>query len=148
MMIIGRKYIWKNYDARAVSHIKPKRVVQPVAITCPIGIPVGKDHPSTMLRTSLRNIRVTVDQSGNIVTKDDYYPFGLQMGGLSYNAGNTNDRLKYSGKELDEEAGLSKYHFGWREYDAELGRWNRVDPLSREYPGWSPYNYVKNSPFI
>ncbi len=49
--------------------------------------------------------KVNSRSKGYIVTKDDYYPFGLQMSGLSYNSGNANDKLKYSGKELDEEHG-------------------------------------------
>jgi len=54
------------------------------------------------IKDHISNIRVTVDEDGDIVTKDDYYPFGLQMPGLSYNDGNTNDRFKFSGKELDQ----------------------------------------------
>jgi hypothetical protein len=26
------------------------------------------------------------------------------------------------------------------------GRWLQVDPLAKKYPGWSPYNYVEDSP--
>ena len=92
------------------------------------------------------NIRVTVNDIDSIVTKDDYYPFGLQMPDMSFNNGNTNDRLKYSGKELDEEGGLHKYHFGWRDYDPAIARWYVVDPKQNDYPSLSPYNYVLNNP--
>lgn len=54
------------------------------------------------LKDHTGNNRVTVNESGTILTKDDYYPFGLQMEGFSYNNGNENDRIKYSGKKLDE----------------------------------------------
>ncbi len=50
------------------------------------------------------------------------------MAGMSYNNGNALDRYKFSGKELDQENGLNKYHFGWRDYYPELGRWVVVDP--------------------
>ena len=83
-------------------------------------------------------------RAGSFVTKDDYYPFGLQMEGFSYNNSNDNDRIKYSGKELDEEAGLSKYHFGWRDYDPELCRWYAVDP-ARQFA--SPYVFNAKSHF-
>ena len=98
------------------------------------------------IKDHLGNIRVTVNDEGTIVTKDDYYPFGLRMGGMSYNAGNANDRLKYSGKELDEGMGMSKYHFGWRDYDPEIGRWHVKDPLYWLTPGKTPYNYCSNDP--
>ena len=103
------------------------------------------------LKDHLGNIRVTVDQADSIVTKDDYYPFGLQMSGMSYNNGNTNDHLKYSGKELDEDDlgngnNLDWYYFGARYYDPAIARWMNVDPLANNYPSSSPYIYVANNP--
>jgi RHS repeat-associated protein len=95
------------------------------------------------LKDHIGNIRVTVNEAGDIVTKDDYYPFGLRMAGFSYNHGAPESHLKFSGKELDEEQGLKKYHFGWRDYDPELGRWNAVDPL-RQFA--SPYVAMGNYP--
>lgn len=100
------------------------------------------------LKDHIGNIRVTVDESGAIISKDDYYPFGLQMEGLCYNSANTDDKLKYSGKPLDQNMGLNKYHFGWREYDPEIARWNRPDPLYFKSPGESAYNYVSNNPIM
>jgi uncharacterized protein RhaS with RHS repeats len=38
------------------------------------------------------------------------------------------------------------YYFGARYYDPEVGRFIGVDPLSEEYPGWSPYVYCLNNP--
>ena len=104
-----------------------------------------KDHP---VRTgqALGNIRVTLNDQGNLVTKDDYYPFGLQMPGLSYNNGNPNDNRKYSSKELDKEHGLDWYYFGARYYDPAIGRWMSMDPLANDYPSWSPYNYSIDEP--
>ena len=66
------------------------------------------------LKDHLGNIRVTLDGNGNVVTTDDYYPFGLQMPGRSYNIALTGSIYKYAGKELDEESGLDWYYFGAR----------------------------------
>jgi hypothetical protein len=33
-------------------------------------------------------------------------------------------------------------------YDPTIARWNGVDALAEKYAGWSPYNYVLNSPLI
>ncbi|MHB2148418.1 RHS repeat domain-containing protein [Calditrichota bacterium LG25] len=97
------------------------------------------------LKDHIGNIRVTVNEQGDIVTKDDYYPFGLRMPGLSYNNGNQNDRLKFQSKRLQDYGNWKTYYFGWRDYDPELGRWFVVDP-ARQFA--SPYVYGGNNPVI
>ena len=97
------------------------------------------------LKDHIGNIRVTVNEQGEIVTKDDYYPFGLRMPGLSYNNGNENDRLKFQSKRLQDYGNWKTYYFGWRDYDPELGRWFVVDP-ARQFA--SPYVYGGNNPVI
>ncbi|MBX7151979.1 hypothetical protein K1X84_10090 [bacterium] len=39
--------------------------------------------------------------------------------------------------------GLNWYEYGWRTYDAQLGRWHQVDPMDEFH---SPYCYVGNNP--
>ena len=108
------------------------------------------------LKDYIGNIRVTVNEQGEIVTKDDYYPFGLRMlersvnpdlsgPGLSYNNGNENDRLKFQSKRLQDYGNWETYYFGWRDYDPELGRWFVVDP-ARQFA--SPYVAMGNNPII
>ena len=53
-------------------------------------------------------------------------------------------RAGFTGKEQDPETSL--YYFGARYYDSWRGQWLSVDPLSKKYPGWSPYNYVRDNP--
>jgi len=50
---------------------------------------------------------------------------------------------KYNGKEL-QESGM--YDYGARFYMGDIGRWISPDPLSEEFPGWSPYNYAFDNP--
>jgi len=94
-----------------------------------------KDH--------LGSVRVTVDEAGNLVSYDDYYPYGLQMPGRSLTSG-LGTKEGYTGHELDDETGL--LYAGARYYDPVIARWQAIDPLADEYPGWSPYNYVLGNP--
>ena len=53
---------------------------------------------------------------------------------------------KYNGKEFDGMYGLNLFDYGARHYDAALGRWMVVDPLTEGYYNISPYAYVGNNP--
>ena len=55
-------------------------------------------------------------------------------------------RYGFNGKEKDKDVAASDYDFGARIYDGRIGRWLSVDPLQAKYPGFSPYNFVANSP--
>ncbi len=57
-------------------------------------------------------------------------------------------RYGWNGHEKDEEftGSQSHYNFGARIYDGRIGRFLSIDPLSPEYPMWSPYQYAANSP--
>ena len=101
------------------------------------------------LKDHLGNIRVTLDGNGEVITTDDYYPFGLQMPGRSFNIALTGDLYKYNAKELDKEGGLDwQYYNPWRYRDPVTTRWLVVDPLYADYPSLSPYVYVANNPII
>ncbi|MEP4095756.1 RHS repeat-associated core domain-containing protein, partial [Reichenbachiella sp.] len=78
-----------------------------------------------------------------IVSKDDYYPFGLTFGSYT-RAASVGQKFKHTGKEEQEEWGV--IDFGARMYDAALGRWNVSDPLALKMPSQSPYNYAFNNP--
>ena len=86
-----------------------------------------------------------MDQTGSVKEQNDYYPFGMRQERSNYAlfAGN---RFKYNGKEEQTTGGLGYLDYGARMYDAESGRWFRVDPLSEKYYGISPYAYCGNNP--
>ncbi|MCW8309637.1 RHS repeat-associated core domain-containing protein, partial [Sphingobacterium sp. InxBP1] len=99
------------------------------------------------LKDHLGNTRAVVDHSGTIKQIQDYYPFGMEMN--QGNALNTASNLyKYNGKEKQVELGLDQLDYGARFYDAEIGRWNVVDPLADMFENVSPYNYGMNNPIL
>ncbi|MDD2244972.1 MAG: peptidoglycan DD-metalloendopeptidase family protein [Dysgonamonadaceae bacterium] len=53
---------------------------------------------------------------------------------------------KYNGKEFDGMYGLNLFDYGARHYDAAIGRWMNMDPLSEGYNNISPYAYCGNNP--
>ncbi|HJD76375.1 MAG TPA: RHS repeat-associated core domain-containing protein [Bacteroides reticulotermitis] len=87
------------------------------------------------------NNRVVADQDGNIEETNHYYPFGGIFASTSHV-----QPYKYNGKELDTKNGLDWYDYGARHYDATIGRWHVVDPLTEKHYSISPYVYCGNEP--
>ena len=91
------------------------------------------------------NNRVVVAEEGTVEEVNDYYAFG---GLMSTSSRQSVQPYKYNGKELDRKDGLDWYDYGARYYDAALGRWHVVDPMSEKYYGVSPYLYCANNPIL
>ncbi len=79
--------------------------------------------------------------SGAPVQHLRYAPFGDPL--VNQRSSNYNERFTFTGKERDEETGY--YYHGARFHWPAIG-WISVDPLSDDYPGWTPYHYCHNNP--
>ena len=107
------------------------------------------------MRDHLGNTRLVLqqDDQGQLATiqESHYYPFGMLIPSISasHSAGALRqNRYIYNGKELQDDFGLNWYDYGWRFYDAQIGRWHGVDPLAEKYYPISPYAYVANNPIL
>jgi len=57
-----------------------------------------------------------------------------------------NNKYQYNGKELNDEFGLNWNDYGFRFYDAAIGRWSHIDPMLEKYHFASPYSYALDNP--
>jgi len=86
--------------------------------------------------------------TADVVTANDYFPFGSQMPGRKYSRANSSYRYGFNGQEKDTEIGVDKLDFGERIYDSRLGRFLSLDPYIKNTPSISPYLFANNSPII
>ncbi len=77
----------------------------------------------------------------------DYYPFGWEMPGRKYNS--SEYRYGFNGKEKDQSGefgSITNYDYGFRIYNPAIGKFLSVDPLTKEYPWLTPYQFAENAP--
>ena len=65
---------------------------------------------------------------------------GLNYTDISLINSESENKLLYNGKEKDGFTGF--YEYGFRDYDAQLGRWHVRDAMAEKYYTTSPYAYV------
>ncbi|THU30796.1 RHS repeat protein [Niastella caeni] len=83
----------------------------------------------------------------HIVTAQDYYPFGM-LSRVALPNSNVPYKFGFNGKMNDDEVkGLgNQQDYGMRIYDARVGRFLSVDPLTKGYPELTPYQFASNTP--
>ena len=70
----------------------------------------------------------------------------MVLPGRTYNAGSY--RYGFNGKEKDRDMDGNNYDYGFRIYNQGLCRFLSVDPLTEEYPFYTPYQFAGNKPII
>ncbi len=110
-----------------------------------------KDHLGNIrLSYSDNDLNGTINPATEIIEESNYYPFGLKQNGYNTTITGSGNALAqnwdYQGKESQEELGFNWHDFGARNYDASIGRWLSIDPLSEEFFEWSPYTAMNDNP--
>ena len=74
------------------------------------------------------------------------YPFGMLQPGR--NASSNEYRYGFQGQEADDEVkgGGNSLDFGARIYDPRIAKFLSIDPLTKNYHMWGPYQYAGNNP--
>jgi RHS repeat-associated protein len=101
------------------------------------------NHLGNVLATiSDKTIFNTDHYNGIVYSAQLYYPFGWEIPTLSYSA--KKYRFGFNGKEDDREWHAQDY--GFRLYTPREGRFIGVDPITAQYPWYTPYQFAGNKP--
>lgn len=89
------------------------------------------------------NSTLELDDSGNIISREGYYPYGGTATFLARNSLEADYKtIRYSGKERDA-TGL--YYYGYRYYQLWAGRWLSADPAGT-IDGLNLFRMARNNP--
>ena len=89
------------------------------------GKSVPYEHRFYYHSSHLGNINVVTNESGNVVERRDYKPYGDRFDWTGPNSGPRELLLTFNGQRYDDETDL--YYFGARHYDPEMGRFLNSD---------------------
>ncbi len=110
-----------------------------------------KDHLGNV-RVIVSDLKLGLDQNSDgmadtylatVLSIVDYGAFGENLPGRQFNS--NHGRYGFNGKEKDTDFS-NNYDYGFRIYDARLGKFLSVDPLSSQFAFYSPYHFAGNSP--
>lgn len=96
--------------------------------------------------SSVTDSSLTDHYVADVLSLQDYYAFGSQMLGRSYQANKY--RYGFNGKENDNEVkgDGNQQDYGMRIYDPRIARFLSVDPITKQYPELTPYQFASNRP--
>jgi RHS repeat-associated protein len=92
----------------------------------------------------LGTVRLITDNSGTVISRHDYEPFGVEIAPVVETANNTH---RFTGHERDASTGYDYMHY--RSYGSNIGRFMKPDNMITNVmnpQSWNLYSYVNNSP--
>src|SRR5690606_36820658 len=150
---VWRRYVsnggnWDLEDERETVHVADdaRRICMVETETVSGGTPVSSPTPRTrfQLDDHLGTVAVEVDATGNVISYEQYHPYGTSAY-RAWDGIGASKRYRFNGKEKDDETKL--YYYGARYYAPWLGRWTAADPLAFA-DGVGAYTYVRGSPVV
>lgn len=108
------------------------------------GVALSTPYPTFKIDNTRLN-RIGGNFEANVVSAQDYYPFGMQMPGRTF-TGSDDYRYGFQGQEQDDEikGRGNSVNYKYRMHDPRIGRFFAVDPLEADYPWNSPYAFSEN----
>jgi hypothetical protein len=95
-----------------------------------------------------KNIGVSSDGStvdyyrAEVLSQHDYYPFGMEQPGRTFNGIPYSYALNGKRMENVELFTTNIYDYRIRNHDARIGRFHSIDPLITKYSFYSPYQFA------
>ncbi len=136
------KHLWRWAAAAALG-----------ATLAPAALGVNSGRVEYYHRDAVGNVRVVTDETGQVLERHDYLPFGEECttGACATNPGVADGQpRRFTGKERDSETGLD--YFGARYYAQHVGRFTTIDPVFTwrenllDPQRWNRYAYGRNNP--
>jgi RHS repeat-associated protein len=160
---LGGFEIYREYEAdgntlkleRETLHVRDDKQRIALVETRTTLNPPDPNDPLRMIRHQLENhlgsASLELDEQAQIVSYEEYAPYGSSTYQAVRSQTETAKRYRYTGKERDEGTGL--YFHGARYFSAWLGRWTSTDPAifeasAFEQTNLQPYAYVENKPVV
>jgi RHS repeat-associated protein len=155
---LGSFEIYREYDGPGINalleretlHVMDdkRRIALVETKTTANGNSINQPLPAQRYQLSnhLDSASLELDEDGALLSYEEYHPYGTTAFQAATGAAEVSlKRYRYTGKERDDETGLS-YH-GARYYAPWLGRWTAVDPAGL-VDGTNLFAYAKANPVV
>jgi len=132
-----------TYNSETQACVKANSEIEQIVASPMAGQQMGTVY--FYVRDHLGSSRLVLDSTGNILSKFNYEPYGVELTPLGSNT--TNEKYKYTGQERDYDTGMDYIHA--RFYASSMGRFLKPDNLIGNMANpqsWNLYSYVNGNP--
>ena len=107
---------------------------------------VVSDKKVPLLETPTNPFSNLLSFNADVLSYNDYYPFGMLIPNRHSPDLSRNYRYGFQGQEMDNElkGRGNSLNYTFRMHDPRVGRFFATDPLEKEYPWYTPYQFSGN----